>query len=216
MTTIDLPLNKTYATIRDQNLTDLDDSVYLNHLNESREVIRVTGEATDYRKLLISLSDNHLDKVFTNDLFLNSTDILPVIRKNPLKYKNSIITIISGDLPNIYLNNKQFLNDNDLVELDKCLKSDSPQFENIVDYAELIEYTGSKDIEDRLKTPIYQLIGTINPCYVLHISVTEFLQQISKNKPITIRLRKTRLFVSLQYEAYDFYDLSEGIVDRSI
>jgi hypothetical protein len=192
-----LSLHKTYAIIQTEKLTYLDESI------------------NDYSDLLVSISDDNLDEIFKNNLFLNTSDILPVIRRNLSKYQNSIITIVNTDLFNIYLNNKKSLNNNELLDIHKYLDSDLPIFDNIVDYEKLIEYKESFD-SDQLKTPIYQLIGTINPFTVLSISVPDFVNFISSNKPILISLRNTRLLVSLQYEAYDFYDISAEVVDRSI
>lgn len=193
-----LPLHKTYALVSKQKLTQLD------------------SDETDHLKLLATLSDDHLDKIFDYNLFLNSTDILSVLRGKLVNYKNDYITIVSPDLFNIYLNNKNVLNNNDLLDVHKYMADDPPQFNNIVDYEQLIDYTGSKEIESQLKTPIYQLIGEINPYNVLHISVPEFIRLIGNNKPIITNLRNTKLLVSLTYEAYDFYDLVEETVDQRI
>lgn len=196
--TYTVPLRKTYAIISNTKLT---------HLQSSDD---------DYLSFLSSLSDQYLGKIFERNLFLNSTDIPSVLRENLSDYVDSTITIVSADLFNIYLNNEKLLYNNELHGLREYITDDLPQFENIVDYEKLIDYSGSKDIEENLKTPIYRLTSSINPYNVLHIPVTKFAKMINKKEPIVIRLRDNKLLISLTYENYDLYDLAEETVDQRV
>lgn len=184
MATFNLYLNKTYAII----------------LPEKLEVLE--SEIGDYRQLIAEISDNNLDEIFDHNLFINSTDILSVIRNNPERYANDIITIVSSDLFNIYLNHTELLNNNEIIDLRKNLSSERPIFENIIE-------------DNQIRTPIYRLTNSINSLNVLHIKVAEFLRFLNNNKPVLIRMKNTKLFVSLSYERYDFYDLGEEKIDRS-
>lgn len=184
MTTFKLYLHKTYATILSKKLNTLE------------------GEIKDYRQLLATISDNNLDKIFDNDLFLNTSDILSVVRNNPQRYSDNIITIVSTDLFNIYLNHTESLNNNELTDLRKNLTSEQPQFENIIK-------------ENQIKTPVYRLINSINSFNVLHITVPEFIGFLNNNTPVVIRIKNTKLFVSLSYEMYDFYNLGEEKIDKT-
>lgn len=179
---ISLWLRDTYATINDEPLSD----IFNDPDTISPEIILQL-----YNKGLVNTG-----------LFMTGTDMYKFLKDNP-GLSSMTITIVIRRLRDLLWNNRNLLSLDELPYLQTAMKSSLPIFKNIFDY-DLIQKKGkSSDI------PIFYMTGELTIYNVIHISVSDYIQALNINVPISVEITGTPITLILTYTDDDFWDSSK-------
>ena len=120
---------------------------------------------------------------------------------------NYTITFVIVSLRDLYWNQRQNLNTEQLTELDDAMNKSLPEFHSIFDYPSL------SNIGSTMATSLFQLFGTITPFNVIHVPVRDFITAINKQAMIPVLLPELNIILQLSYEIADFWDvLSQQLI----
>lgn len=132
-------------------------------------------------------------------LFLSGDKMFGYIWRNP-NLKNQIINIVIPGLRNRYFQDKHLLSHEEQAILNTSMNQQLPVFYNIYDYSSLKGFSEKANVNE------YQLMGTITPYDVLHISVVNFVDLINRKQPLRFKLEPLPLIISIEYYDYNFWD----------
>lgn len=194
-----IPLRKTYAQIHKRPLTNF----------EGIPIENVGEEFFPSKELANLLSSNReLLDIFSNGLFLKSSDVFNFLRNKKFINEDDVITIIEPSLRDVYWKNKFLLNMDDIELLETNIKQPLPLYKNILDYEYVSEYKPKYDI--------YHQYGDMTKFNVLHITVRDFIKSINDNRSLVFELKDIKITITLEYEPYDFYDYKSESVKQFI
>ncbi len=179
-------LRDAYAIIKPRPLYNLMGSVKVNDNSEQESIFSYNS----------------------GNLFVKGNDVLSIINQNIKNYCGWYITFVLPSLTDHFLDNSEYLSEEEHVTLLELSNTSNPKFKNIYeyDYFDEIQYT----------LPLYQMFGVITPYNVLHISVKDFVEMINdRNAPLFV-LDEIYSIIGLYYEEYDLYDKQQGKMIKRI